>query len=332
MKQQKLKRAVVKEELIALTGDWMKAVILNQLIYWSERVSDFDAFIEEEKARNSDTSIALTSGWIYKSAKELSNEVMAVSEDNARTKMDELVKSGLVDRRTNPNYAWDRTYQYRVNIREIQVRLQKLGLALEKHPLIASAFSIPSHTECIPSQSESIPSQSGAIPETTSQTTTESPEKRLSAAPSSGGRGRSVPKTGYREEPERVAVGDENGNERNDARAQNGLERYILRQCQGNPQYLSPTNRRKLQEPIYVYKGKAQIEEPSPLLEWENDSEGFEEWVGKVANYVGGKGNRPTLAKLIQAIRNNYDAEGWGWLATRSNDLPVDDPSQPWNQ
>ena len=74
------------------------------------------------------------------------------------------------------------------------------------------------------------------------------------------------------------------------------------------------------------------MEAPSPLLEWENDSEGFEEWVGKVANYVGGKGNKPTLAKLIQAIRNNYDAEGWGWIATRGNDLPVDDPSQPWNQ
>lgn len=331
MKQQKLKRAVVKEELIALTGDWMKAVILNQLIYWSERVSDFDAFIEEEKARNSDTSIALTSGWIYKSAKELSNEVMAVSEDNARTKLDELVKSGLVDRRTNPNYAWDRTYQYRVNIREIQVRLQKLGLALEKYPLIASAFSIPSHTECIPSQSESIPSQSGAIPETTSQTTTESPEKRLSPAPSSGRRGAAVPKPGYREEPERVAVGNENGNEKQDAAPTHPLEHLI---CQStNSRYLSVAQKRKLREPVHVVPPREHkvVAMGSPVEEYDDDPQGFADYVRRLSTKVGG--GRPSRTDLINAVRN-YDRPGTGWMHVRApdNDLPVDDPSQPWNQ
>ena len=47
----KLKRAVIKEELVELTGDFKKAVILNQLIYWSERVDDFHDFIKEENKR-----------------------------------------------------------------------------------------------------------------------------------------------------------------------------------------------------------------------------------------------------------------------------------------
>jgi hypothetical protein len=45
----KLKRVVIKEELVALTGDIIEAIILNQFLYWSERVEDFDKFIMEEK-------------------------------------------------------------------------------------------------------------------------------------------------------------------------------------------------------------------------------------------------------------------------------------------
>ena len=45
----KLKRAVIKEELIAITGNFIEAVILNQMIYWSERINDFDNFIREKR-------------------------------------------------------------------------------------------------------------------------------------------------------------------------------------------------------------------------------------------------------------------------------------------
>jgi hypothetical protein len=45
----KLKRAVIKEEYVALTGSVDKALILNQFVYWSERVRDFDLFVKEEK-------------------------------------------------------------------------------------------------------------------------------------------------------------------------------------------------------------------------------------------------------------------------------------------
>lgn len=71
----KLKRVVVKEELVALTGKVDHAIVLNQFIYWSERVKDVDAYLKEEMERIrqfSDGSIEneddirenLTNGWI----------------------------------------------------------------------------------------------------------------------------------------------------------------------------------------------------------------------------------------------------------------------------
>jgi hypothetical protein len=47
----KLKRAVIREEFIAITGNFIDAVILNQFIYWSERVKDFDEYIKQENDR-----------------------------------------------------------------------------------------------------------------------------------------------------------------------------------------------------------------------------------------------------------------------------------------
>lgn len=50
MEVKKLKRAVIKEEFVTITKDFILAVILNQFIYWSDRVNDFDKMIEEERS------------------------------------------------------------------------------------------------------------------------------------------------------------------------------------------------------------------------------------------------------------------------------------------
>jgi hypothetical protein len=130
-----LKRAVIKEELVALTGDALSALILNQLLYWSERVRDFDAFIEEEKRRGGDPNIELTNGWIYKSAAELGEEIMmGVSEATIRRRLDDLVAAGYLDKRESP-HKWDRTSQYRPNIYNIQRDLADRGYVLDGYPL-----------------------------------------------------------------------------------------------------------------------------------------------------------------------------------------------------
>ena len=145
-KLKKLKRAVIKEELVALTGDFASAIVLNQLIYWSERVSDFDKFIEQEKARaeehGENINIDTTCGWIYKTAEELSEETMLnVSRQSMRSYLKKLIDSGYIQERANPKYKWDKTKQYRVNIAKIQTDLKEIGYCLEGYPLVIECDS-----------------------------------------------------------------------------------------------------------------------------------------------------------------------------------------------
>lgn len=131
----KLKRAIIKEELVELTGCYKKAIILNQFIYWSQRVSDFDKFINEENARREREGyelIKLEHGWIYKTSDELSMEIMMkTSHKNIRIHIKYLVEKGWISERTNPIYKWDKTLQYRVNISKIQDDLLEIGYFLE---------------------------------------------------------------------------------------------------------------------------------------------------------------------------------------------------------
>lgn len=67
MADKKIKKALIREDLLTITGDYRKAVILNQFIYWSERVADADKFIEKENeiARNNgENERELFFGWI----------------------------------------------------------------------------------------------------------------------------------------------------------------------------------------------------------------------------------------------------------------------------
>lgn len=136
-KLKRLKRAVIKEEYVAICGDLIEAIMLNQMIYWSERVKDFDSFIEEEKrqmtgANDKEPSITYFNGWIHKGASELKNEIM--STDSLRTinrKLQDLVDKGFLQRRNNPKSGYDRKYQYRVNLVQIKKILNENGLPLD---------------------------------------------------------------------------------------------------------------------------------------------------------------------------------------------------------
>ncbi|CDZ23780.1 hypothetical protein CCDG5_0650 [[Clostridium] cellulosi] len=134
----RVKRAVIKEEYIAITGDLTEAIILNQMIYWSERVSDFDKFIEEEKQRCEatgeavDMNLPLLNGWIHKSAAEMKDEIMSMeSVKTIGRKLNNLVKKGFLERRNNPQSLYDHKYQYRVNLIKIIDALYSKGYSLE---------------------------------------------------------------------------------------------------------------------------------------------------------------------------------------------------------
>ena len=137
----KLKRVVIKQELVELTGDYRAALILNQFIYLTERMRDTDKYIREEKERamKEDISVDISesNGWIYKSAEELNDELMVgMSKPTIRKYIKQLIEQGYIHERQNPKYKWDKKTQYRLNLYNVQLDLAKLGYALEGYSLL----------------------------------------------------------------------------------------------------------------------------------------------------------------------------------------------------
>lgn len=139
MSGNKIKKAVIREDLLSITKDYRKAILLNQFIYWSERVSDADKFIEKENEiakNNGETERELFYGWIYKTAEELADEVMlGLSASQIRRYINDLVNLGYLSKRNNPKYKWDRTLQYRVNLAKIAKDLKQNGYSLSDYKI-----------------------------------------------------------------------------------------------------------------------------------------------------------------------------------------------------
>lgn len=157
MEVKKLKRAIIKEEFVTITKDFMLAVILNQFVYWSDRVNDFDKMIEEERKIASKEGIELNQplkhGWIYKKAEELIEETMlGISQTSMRNKIKLLVKMGFLTERDNPNYKWDHTKQYRVNFQKLKDELSKHGYSLQGYKVLETPENIESQNLSFESQ------------------------------------------------------------------------------------------------------------------------------------------------------------------------------------
>lgn len=139
MSENRIKKAVIREDLLSITKDYRKAILLNQFIYWSERVSDADKFIEKENEiakNNGEVERELFYGWIYKTAEELADEVMlGLSASQIRRYINDLVGLGYLSKRNNPKYKWDRTLQYRVNLVNIAKDLKKNGFPLSDYKI-----------------------------------------------------------------------------------------------------------------------------------------------------------------------------------------------------
>ncbi len=123
--------AVIRREFVDLTGDHFSAVVLNQLLYWTQRVKDFDLLLEEERSFNPDCNVLPRHGWIYKTAPELVEETMLkISPPTMRKYLKLLIDQGWIDERPNPFDRWNKTTQYRVNLRKLQEDLQVIGHTL----------------------------------------------------------------------------------------------------------------------------------------------------------------------------------------------------------
>lgn len=198
-KQTRLKRAVIKEELVAITGNATAAIILNQFLYWTERMRSVDEYIKEESERMRSNSgaignVSFTHGWIYKKSEELVEEIMLdISPTTARKYVNQLIELSFLQQRTNPEHRWDKTIQYRVDILAVRQALAKLGYSLEGYGSFLGSDESGANSldkdPCDENQNQGYRTQNfgvrsqetgvrvsknlGAIPDITTETTTE---------------------------------------------------------------------------------------------------------------------------------------------------------------
>lgn len=188
-----LKRAVIKEELVAITGDFISALILNQFLYWSERIDFVDKYIKEEGERentygqNPDGTYAkeninynslLSQGFIYKKASELNEELMLnLSEVSIRKYIKVLVLKGFLIQRTNPKYKWDKTFQYRVDLLKVRESLDFQGYSLDGYAILKN-LAAKQRNFAIEQENFAVELRNlAAIPEITTEITTEITEE-----------------------------------------------------------------------------------------------------------------------------------------------------------
>lgn len=153
----RLNRVVLREEFVALvnaycheppkkkvSAPYITAILLSQLLYWETRCRDYDSFRIEEHERlerfaqgrelrnEAQQPPVLTHGWIYKSAQELSEETMlGLADSTILLHLRRLLSIGVLEKRNNPNYHWDRRIQYRVNTIRLRQLLFAIGYNLE---------------------------------------------------------------------------------------------------------------------------------------------------------------------------------------------------------
>ncbi|MEN2466437.1 hypothetical protein [Ornithinibacillus sp. JPR2-1] len=173
----KIKMAVIREDLVVLTGSMEEAVILGQLIYWINRMKDAGRYKLEERERlENDSADSFKHGWIYKKADELAEEVMlGVSPNTIRKYLGKIVEKNYVKRRNNPRYKWDKTLQYRVNLVKVILDLSNLGYPIDyyKQLLQIEETDASSKQTVSPNVENSDSKLNGcaAIPEITSEIT-----------------------------------------------------------------------------------------------------------------------------------------------------------------
>ena len=130
-KKRKPRSIIIRGELVDLTDDLLTASVLGQMLYWCQRVKDFDLYITEESADPPKCFSALQHGWFYKVNQELIEEtILRVTFVTFRRYMSFLRTRGWIQTRRNPENKLDPKIQYRVSLRKLCNDLQRKGHTL----------------------------------------------------------------------------------------------------------------------------------------------------------------------------------------------------------
>jgi len=170
----------LREDLMLLTKDMNQSLVLAQMLYWTERIDDLNELILEENKRlaeHNQQQKDYLHGWIWKSARQMSEELFhSLSEDTVQRAFNGLLKRGILTKRRNPKFKYDRTIQYRVDLLVLRRLMKEIGIQFTDFQL----EGLPQNAECIPQNAEwktqnaeSIPQGAEAIPEITTEITVE---------------------------------------------------------------------------------------------------------------------------------------------------------------
>ncbi|MEE6209007.1 hypothetical protein U3A55_02395 [Salarchaeum sp. III] len=139
-----LKRIVIKEELVELCeGNFNEAIVLGQMIFWQGIVDKSDQELMKQIESNKKLELPtdkiekkLRDGWFWKTAQELSEEVMNFkSRKVISNTLNSLVEKNFMFVKENMRGKWDNTHSYKVNLSYIQEKLQNIGYALDGYSL-----------------------------------------------------------------------------------------------------------------------------------------------------------------------------------------------------
>ncbi|ADU32005.1 hypothetical protein [Evansella cellulosilytica] len=123
-----LRRVIIKEEFVAITGDYKLAIVLNQLLEYAQQYASFVHVEYEEENGQNIPLIVNTGGWFNVTSEEVARQtLMNISSKTMREYIKALVKKGWVEERDNPSHKWNRTKQYRVNHDQVRKSLLHVG-------------------------------------------------------------------------------------------------------------------------------------------------------------------------------------------------------------
>jgi hypothetical protein len=158
-----MKKAVLREDLMALTKDVTQALVLGQMLYWTKTLDQVNDWLFEENKRLAEVELPqheYNYGWIYKSAREMREDLMdAFSEDAIQRAFSSLVTKGVLMKRNNPFVRYDRKLQYRIDMVYLRRLLKDRGYEMTDFLLGTipqEAEFIPQGAECIPHGAETI--------------------------------------------------------------------------------------------------------------------------------------------------------------------------------
>jgi hypothetical protein len=126
------RKVIISESLVALTGDAVSAAVLHVLLEEHKANLEQDALVEQAQRSGLTVDIPLTEGWVRKSARQLSVDLLGLAgRRTLARRLDEIVEQGWLHKRNNPSGELDRTYQYRPNVRKIKRDLGELATTWE---------------------------------------------------------------------------------------------------------------------------------------------------------------------------------------------------------